>query len=341
MFIADPSAAAPLLTALESAATAQSPSRVLAKALAAIALGPESGPIPSFGVLAPADEGLQLILRGHVTADIHSDSGTHTLSGERALTWADETVREAVEKIVVGSGDVSKLSAHPKTDLRAGVVPGGGFVILRVASARLAPQSPPREPAAAAVQESLPAPQPAPVAALPPTVAAPAAVAPPAAKEILPETHVVKSADPAKPVVRQRPVALPSRAPSPKPAAATAVARAPIGTLTADGDEAVYILDRPYVIGRNPLIDKSVRAATASPIVLPNDPQISRVHAYITLSGGAVLVRDANTPGGTFVAAPGDETWVRVGDRPVELKPGGCLRIGQRILVYQKTSPAQ
>ena len=40
-------------------------------------------------------------------------------------------------------------------------------------------------------------------------------------------------------------------------------------------------------------------------------------------------------------AAPGDQTWIRVGDRPTELKPGWCLRIGQRILVYQKATPAQ
>ena len=118
------------------------------------------------------------------------------------------------------------------------------------------------------------------------------------------------------------------------------MARPAIGALAAD-DEAVYPLDRSYVIGRNPLIDKSVRDAQASPIFLSDDQQISRVHAYVTLDADAVLVRDAGTPGGTYVAAPGDETWIRVGDRPTELKPGWCLRIGQRILVYQKASSVQ
>jgi hypothetical protein len=113
-----------------------------------------------------------------------------------------------------------------------------------------------------------------------------------------------------------------------------------IGVLAAD-DDAFYPLDRPYVIGRNPLIDKSVSDAVASPLFLPDDPQISRVHAYVTIDAGAVLVRDAGTPGGTFVAAPGDATWIRVGAQPTEIKPGWCLRVGQQILVYQKASSGQ
>jgi hypothetical protein len=302
MYVADANGAAPLVSAFESAAEAQSPARALAKTLGAIALGPDSRLIPPFGVLAPTDGGLLLMLRGHVAAGIEAEGVSRTLSGDRALTWVDETVREPVDRIVIGSGDVSGLTAVPHTNLRAGVVPGGGFVVQRKKAA-----------------------------------AQPATSAPAVADEIQPETRA------AKPVERQRspaPAAAAADATQRRPAAPTAMPRPVIGALAAD-DEAVYPLDRPYVIGRNPLIDESVRDALASPIFLPDDPQISRVHAYVTLAGGAVLVRDAGTPAGTYVAAPGTESWVRVGDRPTELKPGWCLRIGQRILVYQKQSSAQ
>ncbi|BEK86051.1 hypothetical protein [Nocardia seriolae] len=49
-------------------------------------------------------------------------------------------------------------------------------------------------------------------------------------------------------------------------------------------------------------------------------------------------MRDAGTPGGTFVAAPGAAEWVRVGQRPMELKAGWSLRIGERVLTY-RTAP--
>jgi hypothetical protein len=140
MYVADTTGAASLLSAL---AAAQSPGRALAKALATIALGSDSGSIPPFGVLAPAGDGLLLILRGRVAADIEADGARRTLAGDRALTWVDETVREPVDKIVIGGRDVSGLTACPHTDLRAGVVPGGGFVVHRVAAAQPAAPPPP------------------------------------------------------------------------------------------------------------------------------------------------------------------------------------------------------
>ncbi|MRH89175.1 FHA domain-containing protein [Nocardia sp. SYP-A9097] len=107
-----------------------------------------------------------------------------------------------------------------------------------------------------------------------------------------------------------------------------------LGALTST-DGAVYPLDRPYVIGRDPMIDESIRRAAAAPIVIPRDRHVSRVHAHVFIDKGTVLVRDAATPGGTFMAAPGAPDWIRVGQRPVELKPGWSLRVGERILTYR------
>ncbi|MCU1648487.1 MAG: hypothetical protein JWN03_8762 [Nocardia sp.] len=108
----------------------------------------------------------------------------------------------------------------------------------------------------------------------------------------------------------------------------------PFGALiTVDG--AVYPMDRRYVIGRDPMIDDSVRRGAAVPIVIPRDRHVSRVHTYVFIENGLVLVHDAGTPGGTFVAAPGQD-WIRVGQRPAELKPGWSLRVGDRILTYRQ-----
>jgi hypothetical protein len=323
MFIAGVTGASPLLRALDATAAMPSPGRALAKALTTIALGPDSGSIPPFGMLAPADDCFLVILRGHVVAEIEAGGTSRTLSGAKAITWVDETVPDPVERIAVG-GNAPGLTPGVHTDLRGGVVPGGGFVVAR---ATVAPRAAPSPPVAVAVE--------------PQTRAGhgnPGEAAKPVERQSPLATAGAQSAAP----TTKRPAALDRHGGEPrgKPAVPTVMARPAIGTLTV-GDDAVYPLDRPYVIGRNPMIDDMVRSGVASPIFVPEDPQVSRVHAFVTVDTGAVLVRDAGTPGGTYLAAPGDQTWTRVGERPTEVKPGWCIRIGERILVYQRATPAQ
>lgn len=121
-------------------------------------------------------------------------------------------------------------------------------------------------------------------------------------------------------------------APAPRAPQTVAVAR-PVGSLVRD-DGAAYPLDRSYVIGREPLSDDGVRRATASPIVVRDD-QISRVHAHVTVTGATVSVRDAGTPGGTFIAAPGAAEWESVGDEPTQLAPGWSLRVGAHVFTFR------
>ena len=109
------------------------------------------------------------------------------------------------------------------------------------------------------------------------------------------------------------------------------------GSLASE-DGATYRLDRPYVIGRDPLGDNAVLKYRASPIVVRNDPHISRVHAYVSVQDGRVFVRDVGTPAGTFIAAPGAENWTQIGTVPTELAPGWSLRIGELILTYRTKS---
>lgn len=270
-YIADASPSAGRLIAAVASAAGDQPGAAVAARLAVLAFGAQSPGIAPFGVVAPAAEGLLLLLRGDVTACVETPDATRELSGARALTWVDEVLPAVAHTVTVGGR--AGLTVSPHSDLRAGVVPGGGFRLARAGRPASA------EPHTAVL-----------------TVSVPAAPRPP-----LSETSTFA------------PVA---------------------GALVAD-DGAVFVLDRPYVIGRDPSDDAAVRTAQASPIVVKNDQHVSRVHAYVTVEADTVFVRDAATPGGTFIAAPGAPSWTEIGSAPTRLEPGWSLRIGQRIMTYR------
>ena len=106
-------------------------------------------------------------------------------------------------------------------------------------------------------------------------------------------------------------------------ARATAPPALGAGELSSD-DGANYRLDRSYVIGRDPLTDKLVRNDLASPIVVKNDPHVSRIHARVSTRDGRVFVRDAVTPAGTFIAAPGAAEWTQIGTAPTNCRRDGA-----------------
>jgi pSer/pThr/pTyr-binding forkhead associated (FHA) protein len=97
-------------------------------------------------------------------------------------------------------------------------------------------------------------------------------------------------------------------------------------------------LDRDYVLGRDPRQDPAVVRGAASPIQVDDGEQlISRVHAYVVVTEDGVTVRDARSANGTYVAAPGDDAWTRIGLDPVLVPVGHSLRLGLR--VYTHVSP--
>lgn len=360
-----------LLGAVETVAmstAASSPGAALAQRLAGVVFGGASAP-PPFGVLAPTADGMLILLRGAVIAEISGAEGNRRLAGDRAFTWVDEIIREPVRRIAVGAEMADPTSANPRTDLRAGIVTGNGFVLTLGRRRNPAPRrvetldEPP--PTEATGFRALRAPsdrtengeaRPATAGFTTPSAEAgftgPATGFVPSTEAGDPDGETVSTGS--RPVTadgetvstgprnspaanaplawsqaldaakRAEPVALGKSGPHPTSSRGALV--------TEDGLS--YPLDRPYVLGRNPSGDESVRAAAATPILIERDRLVSRVHAFVAPDRGKVFVREAPATSGTFFAAPDSERWSRVGTLPIELQPGWRLRINDFLLTY-------
>ena len=182
----------------------------------------------------------------------------------------------------------------PRSDLRDGVLSGVGLLL---------------EPETAGAEADEPE-----LAPGPPLEAAPAG-----------RPRVVPPRPPTRQAVRTAIKAIPHE---------TVHITASIAALHADDGSRVP-LDRDYVFGRDPHQDVDVLRGTASPIKVDDGEQlISRVHARVSVAGGAVTVRDAGSANGTFVAAPGDPGWTRIGPEPVPIPVGHSVRIGVRVYTH-------
>jgi FHA domain len=273
-----------VLNAVEAAAAeGVAPGMSVAHRLAAVVAG-EAGSAPAFGAVAPLEDGYVVLLHGPVSAEITSPLGVVRLSGKQAVTWVDHKVDVPLDRLSVTSHD-HPVQVDPMSDLRAGLVPGSGFVL-----------TPGKTTDGPAMSPS------------------------------------VRETSPANVASTGRPEA--GAGPSPRSARSTEVLGQPVGHLVAT-DGLRVPLDRSYVLGREPEADPAVASGSATPVRLSDDENlISRVHTYVSVEAGRVSVQDADSANGTFVAAPGDEEWARVGNEPVELPPTWSMRVGNQILTY-------
>jgi hypothetical protein len=109
--------------------------------------------------------------------------------------------------------------------------------------------------------------------------------------------------------------------------------RPPLGVLLVD-DGRGYLLDRDYVVGREPLLDDDVAAGRATPLPITDaEGTVSRLHLRVSLVGWRVEVRDLGSANGSVLYCasgpraldPVDAEW---------LDPGARVGVGRRSVQF-------
>lgn len=315
---------------------------------------------PPVAVVADAGAGgeLAILLHGAIDALVHRADGTERLSGADVPTWIDRVLSPGWQRIDLLSAGAEPPPHDPFLDLHAGTVGGAGITLVSSDAPEVSDASAPEtEPSPAVASEPPP----------PPVTAEP---------DLAPREFVAVSFDdleddedddgraPLKVVTADVQV-------EPEPEASPTVLgivckndhfndpdvlycaicgismaqqtanlvegpRPALGVLVLD-DGTTFLVDSDYVIGREPHHAPEVVAGDARPLALADTQRtLSRVHARLVLDGWRVLVLDAGSSNGTYVASGDAQQWTPVGSQsPVPIRPGTHLLVGHRTFVFE------
>lgn len=333
----DESEAERILEIVRVTGESDAPGRTLAYRL--VGYMTDAGPerTPDFAAVADSDDRLVVVAHGDMTVSATGPQGDVTLSGADRPTWVDDFLPSDVDTVRIGSGDAPALAA---SDLRQGIVPGGGVVVGDGLPVRAVAESPDEEEEEAA-PESVPEPQDEAVevelvdlttGGERPPLPVTGEGAPPMGDAVMvdgircarghfnhPQARFCSSCGLS--MVQQT-------------HNLTQGERPPLGVLVmADGR--TLALDHNYVIGRDPVGDAAVQAGDARPFQLEDPDQIlSRVHAEVRLDGWDVQLVDRRSANGTFLQDDAGE-WRRVPpEEPVTLAPGTRARLGRHEVTF-------
>jgi len=365
-----------LLSTVESgcAAFGPMPGRQLIRKLAGLVSSSEPDAVRSFGVVASADEGLEVMLCGSMEAHIESDgSPSEKLSSLDVATWVDRLVRGQCKRLVVLPSGSADQGADPNMDLRAGAVPGVGITLV----------------ARQASPELEPTPEPAPVAKAEPAPQSPEAPAPNVAAARVPDAGMAPANRPDTSITtgfvsvalseplgpeELRPLPIATTGGKEAPAedesdvhnvqgifcarghfidprarfcAVCGIAmvhqthdlvwgsRPSLGVLVLDSG-ATFVVDQDYIIGREPETSEPVVSGAARPLMIDDpDRQVSRVHARIRLREWDVQIEDAKSANGTRIFKPGSSDWTDLKpEEPITIGPGTRISIGPHEFVF-------
>jgi hypothetical protein len=352
--------------------------RMLARRLAGW-LGGEDAPSEGtrFGVVAVAGEQWMVFLSGAVGFRVPERNDA--FSGAGAAAWVDRLLDppDALVELALDGVDVPSDLVSGRHDLRSGVVPGSGVVLLtadlphRSAPARTDPvgseqqhghghgvvSHPPPPPPVGPATEPRPPRRADAILGAPLDEARPPldVGSPPAAGRSDAGPMAEPAASPESTAEPQARGYLCSRGHLNDPRSHFCVlcgirmnertgvlvlgARPPLGLLVLD-DGATYTIDAEYLVGRMPDVDERVRDGSWRAIVVEDQQGgISRVHAEVRVNGWDVLLVDPGSRNGTFIAGPGADAWNPVPPRqPHRLVPGTRVRMGGRTLVFESPS---
>jgi hypothetical protein len=338
------------------------PSRLLARRVAGILTQEEPEGVPAFAALfSTEDGGLALIIHGDVEVTVTTDGRTETLSGRHVATWVDQVLHEPIDSVLVQAADAGAPAPPPRFDLRGGVVPAGALLLTRAPSgAEPAAAPPPAPPAAPA-----PAPAAAPASEIRPPPSPAAAEPVGAYRPISLREDGPHETRPPLPLASEPPAAEPDTGPAAVIVEGIACSRGhfnhpdarfcsscgigmvhmthnviegkrpPLGVLLLD-DGTTFSLSTDVVIGRAPESHPAVASGKAQPLVVDDEERsLSRIHAFVELSGWDVRMKDCGSANGTAVQQPGEADWALLAaDVPTTLADGARVRLGKRTFVY-------